>query len=219
MSDRRCEHCQRDPDPRGPSACAACRALNSGDPFRDDRDAQLARAEALATENAQLRQERDALQATLNLRAGPALPKDGPLLAAEHELQAGLRGVSQVRSARMKIRFSFLNLALLKPAATVRGRCASIQASVVKDAEIVLHEGVVKIGRVVSAHLSINHPTVSRMHAIIEGPRLDGVILMDLGSVFGTFLNNTRITRASLRSGDVVRVGEVEMSVAFEEVS
>jgi hypothetical protein len=41
---RTCSECTRDPDPRGPSACAACRELNRGAPhFPDLSDAHVDR--------------------------------------------------------------------------------------------------------------------------------------------------------------------------------
>lgn len=66
---------------------------------------------------------------------------------------------------------------------------------------------VIKIGRVASAHLRFqDDDQVSRMHAIIERNH-DGLFVIDLGSVLGTYVNGQKITKAKLASGDVVSVG------------
>ena len=66
--------------------------------------------------------------------------------------------------------------------------------------------GELGIGRDPSCALRLDDPDVSRRHALFhwEGQEL---LLSDLGSRNGTFLNARRIERAALRSGDVVRWG------------
>ena len=64
----------------------------------------------------------------------------------------------------------------------------------------------VLIGRAASCDLVMPHPSVSKHHAMISRQR--GVILIqDLGSTNGTFVNGARITQAYLRDGDEIRVG------------
>ena len=65
------------------------------------------------------------------------------------------------------------------------------------------------IGRSPQADLPLGHEPVSRLHATLrQGP--DGWLLADLGSTNGTFVNGWRVrTRQLLRSGDVVRFGEL----------
>jgi pSer/pThr/pTyr-binding forkhead associated (FHA) protein len=65
---------------------------------------------------------------------------------------------------------------------------------------------VVTIGRLPDNAVVIDHSTVSGHHACVS---LDGsnFILEDLGSTNGTLVNERRVTRHTLESGDIVRVG------------
>lgn len=82
--------------------------------------------------------------------------------------------------------------------------------------EETLAQGVIKLGKVPSAHLRLDDESVSRMHAIIEVDAAGGIQLIDLGSTRGTFVNGTKINKAKLVSGDTIVVGDttIEMSVA-----
>jgi diguanylate cyclase (GGDEF)-like protein len=62
------------------------------------------------------------------------------------------------------------------------------------------------IGRGDNCDIHIDDNSVSRRHAAIE-VSAGGVTVADLGSTNGTFLNNTPVTRAVLRDGDYLRVG------------
>jgi two-component system cell cycle response regulator len=78
-----------------------------------------------------------------------------------------------------------------------------------------LRNRAVFIGRDESCELSIDDPSVSRRHARIyqeqragEGP---AIILQDLGSTNGSYVNDHPTDRARLQSGDVIFVGDVEL--------
>lgn len=73
------------------------------------------------------------------------------------------------------------------------------------------HE-IIKIGSLSTSHLTLNSPTVAGIHAVIEVSDQKAV-LTDLGSVSGTSVNQTAITRCELKSGDVLEFGDV--SVVF----
>jgi pSer/pThr/pTyr-binding forkhead associated (FHA) protein len=62
------------------------------------------------------------------------------------------------------------------------------------------------VGRDRTCSIVLSHPAVSRKHAKIT---LDGTacVLEDLKSANGTYVNNTRVERAKLKPGDVVRFG------------
>ena len=62
------------------------------------------------------------------------------------------------------------------------------------------------VGRDRTCGIVVSHPAVSRRHARIT---LDGagVLLEDLKSANGTYVNDARVERASLKPGDVVRFG------------
>jgi serine/threonine protein kinase len=64
----------------------------------------------------------------------------------------------------------------------------------------------VMVGRDRACSIVLPHPAVSRRHARITltGP---GPVLEDLQSANGTYVNNTRIERVTLKAGDIVRFG------------
>src|SRR5215470_7401469 len=79
--------------------------------------------------------------------------------------------------------------------------------------EETLTQGVIKLGKVASAHLRLDDDSVSRMHAIIEVGR-DDVQIIDLGSTGGTFINEQRVNKAKLRTGDSIKVGNTRIDVS-----
>ena len=62
------------------------------------------------------------------------------------------------------------------------------------------------VGRDRTCGVVLSHPAVSRRHARIT---LSGAscVVEDLKSANGTYVNNTRIERATIKPGDVVRFG------------
>ncbi len=68
------------------------------------------------------------------------------------------------------------------------------------------------IGRSHTADCQINHPSISRAHAIIsyDGDERSWAI-EDRNSVNGTFVEGTMISRALLSGGEKVRIGDVEL--------
>jgi len=67
-------------------------------------------------------------------------------------------------------------------------------------------QGPTTIGRDPANDIVLEDTTVSRRHAQIE--RQDGdVVLTDLGSSNGTFVNGRRVQQAPLRPGDEVVIG------------
>lgn len=77
---------------------------------------------------------------------------------------------------------------------------------------------VIKLGKVPSAHLKFDDPTVNRMHAIIEVNGPGDVSIIDLGSTTGTFVNGQKVNKAKLRSGNTIVVGETRMVLVIEEI-
>lgn len=80
----------------------------------------------------------------------------------------------------------------------------------------ILAEPTIKIGKLASSHLRIDDESVSRMHAVIEVSGPDQVVVLDLGSATGTFVNGERITKRVLRSGDSLTVGSVKVAIEVE---
>jgi len=72
--------------------------------------------------------------------------------------------------------------------------------------------GVNRVGRTPENDFQIVHPTISSAHC--EMVLTDaGVILRDLESTNGTFVNGERVREASLNPGQIVALGDVELLV------
>ncbi len=71
------------------------------------------------------------------------------------------------------------------------------------------------IGRGREATLTLPHPLVSRKHCeIFES---DGhLVVRDMGSLNGTFVNNERITEAILPPGDLLTLGTVTFRAVYD---
>jgi len=85
--------------------------------------------------------------------------------------------------------------------------------------EIPLSEGEVTIGRLPDNKIQIDNPLVSGHHARVIW-EADHYVIEDLHSTNGTYVNNRRIERATLKEGDNVLVGKHTLSykdVAFEQ--
>src|SRR5262245_17619507 len=73
--------------------------------------------------------------------------------------------------------------------------------------------GVIKtVGRTAPADFVLPAALVSRLHCRLEASQ-DGLMVVDLDSTNGTFVNDRRVERAALRTGDRLRVGRVELTV------
>jgi pSer/pThr/pTyr-binding forkhead associated (FHA) protein len=76
--------------------------------------------------------------------------------------------------------------------------------------------GAIKtVGRAPRADFVVDAALVSRLHCRLEAGD-EALEVVDLESTNGTFVNDRRITRARLVSGDRLRVGRLELQVAHE---
>jgi len=66
------------------------------------------------------------------------------------------------------------------------------------------------LGRILSADLRIDDPRVSRIHALIE-IRGENILLTDLASTHGTYVNGQKIVEAKVKPGDLIRIGTAEL--------
>lgn len=83
--------------------------------------------------------------------------------------------------------------------------------------EVELEGTVAILGRDPSCDLVLNDVKCSRRHAVVEaGPQ--GLAIRDTGSANGVFLNGKKIDRSSLKEGDVVRLGDVLLTVLPEDM-
>jgi pSer/pThr/pTyr-binding forkhead associated (FHA) protein len=71
-----------------------------------------------------------------------------------------------------------------------------------------ISQSVIKVGKLTSSHLRIEDEGASRMHAVIEVPSSEDIILIDLGSTHGTFVNGTRVAKCHLHVGDQIQIAE-----------
>jgi two-component system cell cycle response regulator len=65
----------------------------------------------------------------------------------------------------------------------------------------------VTIGRSSKCELQIDEDAISRRHCRIEDRGNDGLVLEDLDSTNGTYLNDRPVTKAALREGDILKIG------------
>lgn len=68
------------------------------------------------------------------------------------------------------------------------------------------------IGRAEGTEIMLLATGVSRKHATVE-PTPDGVVVVDLGSKNGTYIGGRRIERGMARAGDLIKVGDVFITV------
>ena len=92
------------------------------------------------------------------------------------------------------------------PAATVR-----VTAGPDRGREFGLAWGTAVIGRDAGCEVRLADPLVSRRHARLN--ITDAAEIVDLGSANGTQLGGSVVARTALRAGDVVRVGDSELTV------
>jgi hypothetical protein len=70
------------------------------------------------------------------------------------------------------------------------------------------------IGRASDSHLVLNHPSVSKVHAVMAMNKEGTLLLADTGSTNGTFINGRRIAYGESRQiaeGDVLGFGDIEV--------
>lgn len=82
---------------------------------------------------------------------------------------------------------------------------------------IELNLGVNHFGRDPECHFPINHSTISSYHCDIV-LSAEGILLHDLDSTNGTFVDGERVKQAVLQPGQVVRLGDVELVVESTDV-
>jgi TonB family protein len=95
----------------------------------------------------------------------------------------------------------------------------TLTLKVVRDGEVVATHTVegelIKIGRMASAHLRLDDPKVSRIHAMLEVGADGTVSVIDMGSAQGTLVDGKPISKVALSSGDRFVVGDTTVEVVF----
>uniref|UniRef100_A0A1J3GNL3 Kanadaptin n=1 Tax=Noccaea caerulescens TaxID=107243 RepID=A0A1J3GNL3_NOCCA len=93
--------------------------------------------------------------------------------------------------------------------------CHKFQLEVLKEGAIVdqfdvYEKGAYLFGRDSMCDFSLEHPSISRFHAVIQYKRSGVAYLFDLGSTHGTIVNKTKVDKrvfVDLNVGDVIRFG------------
>jgi len=93
------------------------------------------------------------------------------------------------------------------------GRCEAIRDQVME-----LHLGVNRFGRSPENDFQIQHASVSAMHCevILAG---DEVLVRDCDSTNGTFVGGEQVTQTTLRAGQTLCLGDVELFVESTDVT
>ena len=79
---------------------------------------------------------------------------------------------------------------------------------------------IIKIGRLASAHLRLDDPKVSRIHAVIDiAAGTDDVSIIDMGSSEGTRVNGESVSRAQLNHDDEITLGDTRLVVLLEQAA
>ena len=82
-----------------------------------------------------------------------------------------------------------------------------------------LRSGAIKtVGRAPRADFIVDAALVSRLHCRLTASE-EGVEVVDLSSTNGTFVNDKRVKKATLASGDRLRVGRVELKVGKKDTN
>ena len=95
--------------------------------------------------------------------------------------------------------------------APVEGPSLAVRSGGPAGEVFALREDAVTIGRSPKSDIFLDDVTVSRDHAVIE--RVGGaVVLRDLGSLNGTYVNRQRIDRERLENGDELQIGKFRLT-------
>ena len=163
-----------------------------------------------------------------NPRDRRATPESSPADAS-----AGTSSSSEVRATRQPLRPGSHEVIL--PGSTRRDKpaalsipsgnpsqgenevhCLEIEEGELPEEVIVINSAGMKIGRTAPADIVLPHRSVSREHCII-GIANDELLVTDLNSTNGTFIDEVRINRATiLPVGSILRVGQVSMRHAVQ---
>jgi DNA-binding winged helix-turn-helix (wHTH) protein len=121
---------------------------------------------------------------------------------------------SNPRFIRTVHRFGY---AFRETSLTVEGQPSSHDQALFRvkwlNSDVTLHEGEHVLGRDPDAEVFLNHPGISRRHALI---RIAGgqATIEDLGSKNGTFVEEQRVDGVrSVRDGEIIRVGSVKLTL------
>ena len=116
---------------------------------------------------------------------------------------------TQVRHPRPRVSDRVRRNAALTAEQLAPGRYLAIE---VGGEVVVISVGVgaLRLGRGIGADVVLEDRSVSRRHAVITC-RDGEVVLLDDRSLNGVFVNEQRVGQATLRDGDAIALGDVQM--------
>ncbi len=121
-------------------------------------------------------------------------------------------GKASVRmAARPSVPAGAIEIAVGDAAESARSFRLRTLEGVPPDGLYALH-GTSRIGRSEQSEIVLLDPSVSRAHAVVEVAGAT-MVVRDLGSTNGTFLNGRRVDTGKLRDGDELRFGNTRMRV------
>ncbi|KAK2663201.1 hypothetical protein Ddye_001775 [Dipteronia dyeriana] len=102
--------------------------------------------------------------------------------------------------------------------------CHRFYFEVLKDGSImdkfdVCKKGAYMFGRVDLCDFVLEHPTISRFHAVIQFRKSGAAYLYDVGSTHGTFVNKNQVKKrvyVDVHVGDVIRFGQSSRLYIFQ---
>jgi pSer/pThr/pTyr-binding forkhead associated (FHA) protein len=80
----------------------------------------------------------------------------------------------------------------------------------------VLPGNIKTVGRAVRSDFILDAAMVSRVHCRLVASAKGDLEVEDLASTNGTFVNDRRVQKAELKTGDRLRIGRVELAVTRE---
>ncbi len=75
----------------------------------------------------------------------------------------------------------------------------------------------VTVGREPTCDLCINHDSISRKHCQFLANAEGALVVKDLDSLNGTYVNDRRVRQAVLMPGQVVQLGALQLRIDFSE--
>ncbi len=91
----------------------------------------------------------------------------------------------------------------------------SYNSKVIKTYE--LDDDVITIGRLPENKICISNMGISRRHSKIERDANDNLVLTDLNSLNGTFVNNKKMPKTVLAQGDTITIGKYTIVLESDE--
>jgi len=95
---------------------------------------------------------------------------------------------------------------------------SSKNIAVLKDPGFLVIDRKYRLGRKAECAFVVDHLSISRIHAELI-VKTESVLIKDLGSMNGTYVDGLRITEAEVKSGQAVRFGVAEFRLVGHELA